>query len=79
MSTSKKIVLALFMVTCFLIVISRFKKGECNYVVVLNDNTKIRATRVNMYKSGFADVRKCSGTSVTLKDYAIDTVYIVNK
>lgn len=79
MNTKKFIVLFLFTITCILIVISKFRKGECNYVVVLNDNTKLRATRVNMYKSGFADVRKCSGASVTLKDYAIDTVYIINK
>jgi hypothetical protein len=77
MRSGKLIIILLFTITCILLVISRFRRGECNYIVVLDDNTRIRSTRVNMYNSGFADIRKCSGGSITVRDYVIDTVYII--
>lgn len=77
MGNRKLLILFLFTITCILLVISKFRRGGCNYIVVLDDNTRIRSTRVNMYNSGFADIRKCNGKSITVRDYVIDTVYVI--
>ena len=77
MENRKLLILFLFTITCILLVISKFRKGECNYIVVLDDNTRIRSARVNMYKSGFSDIRKCGGGSIIVRDYYIDTIYVI--
>jgi len=79
MGLKEKMLIVLFGLTCTLLLVTVQKRRTCRYLVVLENNTKIKATTVNMYKSGFADIRKCNGEAVTLRDYSIDTVYVVNK
>jgi len=50
------------------------KKESCDYIVVLDSKEKIKARTINWYKSGFVDVRKCNGKSITYREIFIDTV-----
>jgi hypothetical protein len=50
------------------------KKESCDYIVILDSKKKIKARTINWYKSGFVDVRKCNGKSITYRGIFIDTV-----
>ncbi len=54
------------------------KKESCDYIVVLDSKKKIRARTINWYKSGFVDIRKCDGKSITYREIFIDTVITDN-
>lgn len=49
---------------------------SCKYLIVLDNNKEIKCRAINWYESGFVDVRKCDGTSVTYMDNFIDTIII---
>ena len=44
------------------------KKESCDYTVVLDSKEKIKARTINWYKSGFVDIRKCDGKSITYRE-----------
>jgi hypothetical protein len=69
--------LSLFIFTAFLL--KNFNKNSCSYLIVLDNNEKIKAKKINWYKSGFVDVRKCNGTSSTLRENTIDTIISIKK
>jgi hypothetical protein len=54
------------------------KKQSCDYIIVLDSKEKIRARNINWYQSGFVDIRKCDGKSITYREVFIDTVIVNN-
>lgn len=56
------------------VIFNTAKKESCDYIVVLDSKEKIKARTINWYKSGFVDVRKCNGKSITYREIFIDTV-----
>jgi|688.fasta_scaffold747151_1 hypothetical protein len=53
-----------------------FRRESCKYLVVLNSKERIKAKRLNWYKSGFVDIRKCDGSYTTCGENYIDTIII---
>jgi len=72
---SRSVVIFLVAVTLILLMIS--KRGECKYKVILKDDKAIQAKKINLYKNGFADIRKCNGKSIIVFDNEIDTIKII--
>lgn len=69
----------LILISLLFIVIFKFSKKEsCKYLVVLDNKKKIKCKAINWYESGFVDVRKCDGTSITYMDNFIDTIITKN-
>jgi len=54
------------------------KEKECNIVVITEKGESIKARRINWYKSGFLDVRRCDGSSLVIPDNIIDTIRNTN-
>jgi len=54
------------------------KKQSCDYIIVLDSKEKIKARTINWYQSGFVDIRKCDGKSITYREVFIDTVIVNN-
>lgn len=72
---NKKILLFFgFLFIVILIVLREREEKKCDCLVILDSKKEIMARRVNWYKSGFADIRKCDGSSVTLDERNIDTI-----
>lgn len=68
--------LVLFSLLLITTILKFSKKEECKYLIVLDNKKEIRSRNINWYESGFVDIRKCDGTSITYMDNFIDTIII---
>lgn len=67
-----KIWIIVFSVSAMVIIIYLYRKDSpCSCLVTTDMGEKIRARRLNWYKSGFVDIKKCDGGNLTLKDKSV--------
>ena len=52
------------------------RDNSCKYLIVLDNRKEIKSRAINWYESGFVDIRKCDGTSITYMGNFIDTIII---
>jgi hypothetical protein len=72
------IFIPVFLFVSVFTIININKRDKCQYKIVLKDKKNINARTVNLYKSGFVDIRDCSGKSIIVMEGAIDTIKILN-
>lgn len=54
------------------------REKRCNILIITKKGESIRARRINWYKSGFLDVRRCDGSSLVITDNMVDTIRNTN-
>ena len=73
-----RIFIPIFLFVSVFTLININKRNKCEYNIVLKDKKNISARNINLYKSGFVDIRDCSGKSIIVMEGAIDTIKILN-
>ena len=73
-----RIFVPVFLFVSIFTIINIKKNNKCRYRIFLKDKKNISARNVNLYKSGFVDIRDCSGKSIIVMEGAIDTIKILN-
>jgi len=67
-----KIWLIVFSLAATMNIIYMYRKDPpCSCLVTTTMGEKIRAKRVNWYKSGFVDIKKCDGGGITLQNNSV--------
>jgi len=69
-----KIFIVVFLITSSIVLILQYNKPSSIFLVVTKNGEVYRAKKVNWYKSGFIDIRKCDGGIIALPENSIDTV-----
>lgn len=67
-----KIWIVVFFVSAMINIIYLYRKDPpCSCLVTTDMGEKIRAKRLNWYKSGFVDIKKCDGGNLTLQNKSV--------
>lgn len=67
-----KIFIVIFSVSAMVNIIYLYRKDSpCSCLVTTDMGEKIRARRLNWYKSGFVDIKKCDGSNLTLQNKSV--------
>ncbi len=69
------VIIFLTILTSFIFVVRALQeKKSCTYSISLKNGSKIEATRINFYPSGFYDVHDCEGERIVIPESSIDDI-----